>query len=36
MPDPVALTQELIRYDTVNPPGREGDCAAMLGKLGAR
>jgi succinyl-diaminopimelate desuccinylase len=33
MVDPVELTQRLIRYDTVNPPGREGDCAALLAGL---
>jgi succinyl-diaminopimelate desuccinylase len=33
MTDPVALTQELIRYDTVNPPGRERECALHLAKL---
>lgn len=27
----VELAQALIRLDTVNPPGREGDAAAMLG-----
>ena len=25
--DAVALTRELLRFDTVNPPGRERDCA---------
>ena len=33
MVDPVALTQELIRYDTVNPPGRERECAMHLADL---
>ena len=31
--DAVALTRELLRFDTVNPPGRERDCARMAGKL---
>jgi succinyl-diaminopimelate desuccinylase len=31
--DPVALTQRLIRFDTVNPPGREGECAQYLASL---
>ena len=33
MIDPVALTQRLIRFDTVNPPGRERDCALHLAGL---
>jgi succinyl-diaminopimelate desuccinylase len=33
MVDPVALTQELLRYDTVNPPGREKECAIHLADL---
>ena len=33
MPDPVALTQQLIRFDTVNPPGRERECAMHLADL---
>jgi succinyl-diaminopimelate desuccinylase len=36
--DPVSLTQSLLRFDTVNPPGRERDCAryaaAMLEEWG--
>ena len=32
-PDPVALTRELLRFDTVNPPGRERDCARHAGAL---
>lgn len=32
-PDPVQLAQELIRFDTVNPPGFERDCAAYLGRI---
>jgi succinyl-diaminopimelate desuccinylase len=31
--DAVALTRELLRFDTVNPPGQERDCARMAGKL---
>ncbi|HRD76808.1 MAG TPA: M20 family metallopeptidase [Hyphomicrobiaceae bacterium] len=31
--DPVRLTQELIRFDTVNPPGQERACAEHLGRL---
>jgi succinyl-diaminopimelate desuccinylase len=37
-PDAVALTKSLLHFDTVNPPGRERDCArfagAMLQELG--
>ena len=29
----VTLTQELIRFDTVNPPGQERACAEHLGRL---
>lgn len=29
----VELTQELIRFDTVNPPGNETPCAEHLGRL---
>jgi succinyl-diaminopimelate desuccinylase len=29
--DAVALTQSLLRFDTVNPPGNEDQCARMLG-----
>lgn len=29
----VTLTQELIRFDTVNPPGQEKACAEHLGRL---
>lgn len=28
--DPVELAQRLIRFDTVNPPGHEADCARYL------
>ena len=31
--DAVALTRDLLRFDTVNPPGRERDCARMAGAL---
>jgi succinyl-diaminopimelate desuccinylase len=29
--DAVALTQELLRIDTINPPGRERECAQRVG-----
>src|SRR2546428_13739648 len=29
----VALTRSLLQFDTVNPPGRERDCARHLGAL---
>ena len=32
-PDAVALTQTLLRFDTVNPPGRERECARHAGAL---
>ncbi len=31
--DAVSLTRDLLRFDTVNPPGRERDCAHMAGRL---
>jgi len=31
--DAVSLTRGLLRFDTVNPPGRERDCARMAGSL---
>lgn len=31
--DAVALTKDLLRFDTVNPPGRERDCARHAGAL---
>ena len=31
--DAVSLTRDLLRFDTVNPPGRERDCAQMAGRL---
>src|SRR5712664_3850927 len=33
MQDAIALTRSLLRFDTVNPPGRERDCARHLGAL---
>jgi succinyl-diaminopimelate desuccinylase len=33
MPDVVALTRELLRFNTVNPPGAEQACAQHLGDL---
>lgn len=32
-PDAVALTQTLVGFDTVNPPGNERACAEALGKI---
>jgi succinyl-diaminopimelate desuccinylase len=31
--DAVALTRDLLRFDTVNPPGRERDCARHAGAM---
>ena len=31
--DAISLTRDLLRFDTVNPPGRERDCAQMAGSL---
>ena len=31
--DPISLTRSLLRFDTVNPPGRERDCARHAGAL---
>ena len=31
--DPIALTQTLIGFDTINPPGNERPCAEHLGRL---
>ena len=31
--DPIALTKQLIEFDTINPPGNEEACALFLGKL---
>ena len=33
IPDPVELTQDLIRIDTINPPGNEEPAARYLGKM---
>jgi succinyl-diaminopimelate desuccinylase len=33
MNDAIALTRALLQYDTVNPPGRERDCARYAGEL---
>ncbi len=32
-PDAVALTKSLLRFETVNPPGRERDCARHAGAM---
>ena len=32
-PDPLALTRELLRFDTINPPGAEEPCARHIGAL---
>jgi succinyl-diaminopimelate desuccinylase len=32
-PDPIALTRSLLQFDTVNPPGRERDCARHAGAM---
>ncbi len=32
-PDPVALTQRLVRFDTTNPPGNEGQCIEHIKSL---
>ena len=31
--DAIALTKSLLRFDTVNPPGRERDCAKYAGAM---
>src|SRR3977135_3743842 len=31
--DAVAVTRSLLRFDTINPPGRERDCARMIGAM---
>lgn len=33
LPDPIALTQQLVRVNTVNPPGHEDGCIAPLADL---
>jgi succinyl-diaminopimelate desuccinylase len=32
-PDVVTLTRQLIQFDTINPPGRERDCARYVGAM---
>ena len=32
-PEAISLTRSLLRFDTVNPPGRERDCARFAGRL---
>jgi succinyl-diaminopimelate desuccinylase len=32
-PDPVSLAKTLLRFETVNPPGRERDCARYAGAM---
>jgi succinyl-diaminopimelate desuccinylase len=31
--DAVSLTKSLLRFDTINPPGRERDCARYAGAM---
>jgi succinyl-diaminopimelate desuccinylase len=33
MNDAISLTKSLLRFDTINPPGRERDCARYAGRL---
>ena len=33
MPDAVQLTRELLKFNTINPPGAEQACAQHLGEL---
>lgn len=33
VPDAVELAAELVRFDTINPPGQEEDCARFVGEL---
>ncbi len=33
MISPITLTQELIRFETINPPGNETPCARHLGRI---
>ena len=33
MDDAVSLTKSLLRFDTINPPGRERECARHAGRL---
>jgi len=32
-PEPISLTQRLIRFNTVNPPGQEKACAVWIGEF---
>ena len=32
-PDAIALTRSLLNFDTINPPGRERDCARYAGAM---
>jgi acetylornithine deacetylase/succinyl-diaminopimelate desuccinylase-like protein len=32
-PDPVALTQQLVRFNTINPPGNETQCIQHIKAL---
>jgi acetylornithine deacetylase/succinyl-diaminopimelate desuccinylase-like protein len=32
-PNPVEVLQQLIRYDTTNPPGNECECIALINQL---
>ena len=32
-PDAVSLTRSLLQFDTINPPGRERDCARFAGAM---
>lgn len=32
-PDAISLTRSLLRFDTINPPGRERDCAKHAGTM---
>jgi len=31
--DVLSLTRELVHFDTVNPPGRERECARRVGAM---
>lgn len=31
--DPIKLTQKLLQFNTINPPGHEGPCARYLGEI---
>ena len=32
-PDAISLTRDLLHFDTINPPGRERDCARHAGAM---